>query len=589
MAAKKKTTGNRAPAAVLVNEREQGLIRLFPYQDEDITAPWRMMVALQCRQSGKTFGITTEALLVCSRVKHAHCVTLSASLRQGAMNIQKDAEVWRQVVDMMRRRSGQESGLPEREQQRVISPADDDKGRLLDVDAIAGLMETGKLETKIYWSNSASNYSRHQIFAANPDTARGATADFLSLDEFGTVEGFKEVVRAVRHMISRRPNARFKIKGTPPITSSHDSWEMLYDEATYTPNARGNWRQTNARVELGEQPVPVLRVDAYDAELAGVKSYDDVTGKEATIREIIEKSTDKEGEERERLLLFKSSGSAVIPYSCLSRAKRDTTGAGEALDLGVISGLNEIQSEEGLRVALRELVPMTWACALAPLRETGVGHDQSTTDKVGTSNPSSLTFIQEEGIFRHTRLIVRWLSRFPRVNDALIALLLHDLKGSGARMKGMGIDASNETFNAQRMQTMFSRILPVRLYKSGEKHPTKPGNWKDHLGGQYAQLFMDGLITLPASGNGRDAEWVLTDHSLAVKGPTGITNQSSRGNHGDTFDSGKLAAEELEAGAGMPEVYGASAGEVTTRRREETGDPEGFLIGREDEPGDFIS
>jgi hypothetical protein len=561
-ARKKPAAANRAPTLIQAGAHEAGVIKFYGYQDEDIVSPWRMMMSMQARQTGKTFGISAEMLLTCALTQRARCVTLSASLRQGALNIQKDAEVWRTVTGLMRRRVGQDSELPDKDRKLITSPADDDKGRLIDLDAISDLLEHGKLETKMFWSNAADNYSSHQIFAANPDTARGATADFLAWDEFGTTPEFREVLRAVKHMISRRPKARFKIKGTPPLSPDHESWEITYDETAYTPNPRGNWRKSNAP---GGQAMPILRVDAYDAELAGIQYYNDVTGEKCSVADYIEASTDKEGDGRELLLLFNNSGNVLIPYSCLVRAQRDPSGGGDVFDLGAISDLNSL-SAEGLRTELRKRVPADWTRHCTPGDEIAFGHDQSTSDKAGESNPSTLVVTQDAGIFRHMRLCVSWLSRFPQVNEALMWLIIGDAMRANLRLRGFGVDASNEWHNAQRIAELFGHVVSVTLFKDGEKHPLGKTNWKNHLADQYARKHTDGLYTLPANGSAAAVDGLLTDHSLAVKGPTGVEFRTSKGMHFDTGAAAMLAEEILTAGSGPLEIARACSSAMHEQR-----------------------
>ncbi len=574
MASKKKTSSNRAPTLISAGAHEAGVIKLFDFQDEDIVAAYRMMMAMQARQTGKTFGISTEAILVGSTQQRARCVTLSASLRQGALNIQKDAEVWRTVVGLMRKRVGQDSKLAEKHQKLIKSPADDDAGNLIDLDAISDLLESGKLETKIFWSNASDNYSSHQIFAANPDTARGATADFLAWDEYGTTPEFREVLRAVKHMISRRPNARFKIKGTPPISPDHESWEMTYDEAVYVPCSRGNWRWSNAP---GGQAMPILRVDAYDAELAGIQYYDDIHGHKVTVAEYIENSSDKEGDGRELLLTFNSSGNALIPYSSLVRAKADPTGGGDAWDLGAISDMNFL-SDEGLRDALRKKIPADWTRHCVAGGEIAFGHDQSTSDKEGRSNPSTWMVKQEVGFQKHTRLCVSWLSKFPRVNEMLMTLVIGDAMRENMRLRGLGVDASNEWHNAQRIANLFGHLVSVNLYKDGEKHPDGKLNWKNHLATQYRQGFLDATTTLPAHGNAAACEAILTDHSLAVMGPGGVEFRTSKGMHFDTGAAGMLADEQFTAGVTSTEVTSVSGSGITGRWQDDFDPEEGWQI-----------
>jgi len=266
------------------------LITFFPYQEESIIAPYRFSADEWARQTGKTFKGSSKCLLTCVTVRRAMCVTMSASLRQGELVIRKDAEVWRSVVTAMRKRYGQDSG-PDHDRE-FHTPADDDKGQLLDIDAISDMLSTGRLSCKVQWGRAADDHSLHQIFAANPDTARGATADELFWDEALLTPDFQECLRALRSMANRRPRAQIKLASSPPISSSHESWEIFYNEDIFPVNPRGNWRFGKAGP--GEQGLRIHRVDGYDAEAAGVKSYDEL-GKPISIAAMREQSDDKEG------------------------------------------------------------------------------------------------------------------------------------------------------------------------------------------------------------------------------------------------------------------------------------------------------
>lgn len=572
-----------APLLARAAPRESGLLRFYPYQEESIVQAYGISIDEWARQTGKTFTNSSQCLLTCIRTVHAHVVTMSASLRQGSLVIRKDAEVWRTVHTLMRQRFGQDSTRPERERIRLTSPADNDKGQLLDVDAIADMLETGRLEAKIWHSNSS--HSLHQIFAANPETARGATCDFVFWDEGFLTPEFLECLRALRRMIARRPTARFKIASTPPISSSHESWQMLYHEDLFPTNPRGNWRKSAAGE--GEQAIPILRVSGYDAEAAGIVEYDELTRQPITIADARAKSNDKEGFDREALLKYGQSGTVAIQYSSLKHAQaKGLTAGGLALDLGSLSDLNNLTSEQALREALRKLVPIYWTGGLIPAKDAAFGWDVSSSDKSGSSNPNSFTCTQERGIHRHTALVVRWLCLWPRVNDALIAMLLADAKAAGARLKGFGIDGSNDMLNARRVAAACSPLLPCSIFQSGAKHPTAGVNWKEHLGGQYTAAFTDNLYSLPPAPEGRSSDWLLQDHSLVIKVGSSYVNTLSRGNHGDTFDSGKLAEEILSAGIERWTPEGADAGEVATHRPRTPDESEaGFTI-TDHEPGE---
>lgn len=575
MASKKKTSPNRAPTLISAGAHEAGVIKLYGYQDEGITAPYRTMVKTQCRQSGKTYEISVNSNIVCCTKRRARVWTLSASLNQGRLNIEKDSEVNRDVLMKIRQSFGQDSSLPDADKKLIRVPGmEDDKGRLIDLDAFAERFEAGKLESRVYWSNSASDFSSHTIRAANKDTARGPTLDLINLDEAFTVSEFKEVVRAIKHTIARQPNAQFKMYGTPPLSPDHESWEMLYDEAIYTPNPRGNWRTSNAP---GGQGMPILRVDAYDAELAGIQYYDDITGDKVTVAEYMARSSDKEGDGRELLLTFNASGNALIPYSCLKRAQCDPTGGGDAWDLGAISDMNFL-SDEGLRDALRKKIPADWTRHCVAGSEIAFGHDQSTSDKEGKSNPSTWMVKQEVGFQKHTRLCVSWLSKFPRVNEMLMTLVIGDAMRENLRLRGLGVDASNEWHNAQRIANLFGHLVAVNLYKDGEKHPDGKLNWKNHLATQYRQGFLDATTTLPAHGNAAACEAILTDHSLAVMGPGGVEFRTSKGMHFDTGAAGMLADEQFTAGVTSTEVTSVSGSGITGRRQDDFDPEEGWQI-----------
>lgn len=564
-----------APALITPAARESGLLRFFPFQDESLVNSPRLSVDEWARQTGKTFKGSAEGLLVCSTIRRAMAVTLSASIRQGELVLRKDAEVWRSVVDAMRRRCGQDSALAQKDQLLFTSSADTDSGGLLDVDAIAEQMDAGRLEVKIRWGRAADDYSVHKLFAANPDTARGATADYIFWDEAFLTPEFREVLRAIRSMMARKQRARLKIASSPPIRSSHESWQITYHEDIFPVNPRGNWRRGKA--PANRTGMAIHRVDAYDAEAGGVNTYDEDTGRVITIAEAREKSDDPDGFDREALLIYRSSGGSAIPYSALTRAQAEGRGQGEALDLSTITELNGM-TDEGLRTALEKLIPEKWAVLSRGDGQLAFGHDQSTSDKEGQSNPSALVAIQAAGMKRIMRLCVRWLSRFPRVNDFLLEHVITQAMRHGLNLKGMGIDASNEVFNALRLQARLRSRLTVRLYKNGEKHPAKPMNWKEHLANQYAQLFTDGIIAVPADGNGRNGDWLLADHSLAEKGPSGIEWKTSRGNHADTFAAAMLAEEILTGGTARLKVETCNAGTMQQAAEELAGE-EGFLIG----------
>lgn len=522
------------------------LITFLPYQRESLTCPYRLYADEWSRQTGKTFKGSSWAILEGMTRRHNHVTTLSASLRQGALVIRKDAEVWRSVIDKYR-------VLAAAKDKDLRTNADDDKGRLLDIDAISDLLETGKLEAKIWWGRTAGDYSSHQIFAANPETVRGATGSVFWDEAFLTPE-FRECLRAARSIISRRQDARFILASSPPISSSHESWDMLYHETDFPVSPKGNWRR--AKAKSGEYGMWILRVDGYDAEAAGIRWYDEESGAQISVAEARERNDDKDGFDREALLKYRSSGVDAIPYHLLVQAQSRGIADGFAFDLGAVTDLEHL-SVDGLTAALLTLLPSSWADGISPSAEIGLGHDQATSDGKD-SNPSAITVTEKDGLVRKTRLVVRWKSRSPGVNEAILLRVITDLVRRGVRPKGLAIDASNETFNALRLRSALAYLLPVVLIKSGETW-TDPGTgttmkWKQRLGDNYVESFHNGLHWLPPG------DWLVADHSLATKGPAGYDNRTSKGNHGDTFDSGKLAEEMLRMSNCSTKIDGVSMG-----------------------------
>jgi len=532
--------------APLVSNR---LITFLPYQRESLTCPYRLYADEWSRQTGKTFKGSSWALLECMSRRHNFVTTLSASLRQGALVIRKDAEVWRSVIDKYRE-------LVASNDKQLRTNADDDKGNLLDIDAISDLLETGKLEAKVWWGRTAGDYSSHQIFAANPDTVRGATGSVFWDEAFLTAE-FRECLRAARSIIARRQDARFILASSPPISSSHESWDILYHESKFPVSPKGNWRQAKAKKD--EYGMWILRVDGYDAEAAGIKWYDEETGTPISVAEARARNDDKDGFDREALLLYKSSGVDAIPYHLLVQAQTRGADDGVAFDLGSVTDLDNL-SVDGLTAALLSLLPPSWADPILPSAEIGIGHDQATSDGKD-SNPSSITVTEKDGLIRKTRLVVRWKSRSPGVNEAILLRVIMDLIRRGIRPRGLAIDASNETFNALRLRSAFSHLVPVELIKSGESWVDPATGtkmlWKQRLGDNYVESFLNGCHWLPSG------DWLVADHSLATKGPSGYDNRTSKGNHGDTFDSGKLAEEMLRQSRCSTAIEGVSAGTLT--------------------------
>lgn len=181
-----------------------------------------------------------------------------------------------------------------------------------------------------------------------------------------------------------------------------------------------------------------------------------------------------------------------------------------------------------------DVVPTDWTRHLKGGR-IGVGHDVATTEKK-TSNPSAITVTEEwDGIFWE-RLVVRFKSADPDASmEILRGILASAPKG---RLVGLGVDASNERFHAKNIQRAFRRFCRIDLIAGGETllWQGEKYSYKTLLGQLYVSAFEDHKMALPVE------EWIIKDHRL-VKNHAGsfATEIDEEGNHGDTFDSGKLA------------------------------------------------
>ena len=202
----------------------------------------------------------------------------------------------------------------------------------------------------------------------------------------------------------------------------------------------------------------------------------------------------------------------------------------------------------------RQAIPSDWAARITfgPL---SLGYDVATSEK-GTSNPSSVTVMQREGRLCLSRLIVTWKTREPEIARQILTAILDDIAAASHKPRRLCIDASSEKYFAADMRTFLRHRLPVELVAGGQKLEFRGESLdaKTLLGNMYSSAIEDGLILLPAG------EWIEFDHRL-VKREAGrfVTDLGPAGEHGDTFDSGKLAYWGLQT-TGRPTAHAAQVG-----------------------------
>lgn len=321
MAAKRKTAKAKGPLVDLSTVAEP-LVGFRPYQEEGFLSTERLLWYIMRRQAGKTHMLGNIGLDWMMEEPGADVLFVSASLRLGIENIRKEAEVFRKVMETLRKRSA-EAGL------LYATSADDDNGNLLDIDAIADLFEHQKLETKLWHSNSV--FSRSLVVAPNPDTAVGWTSHLI-LDEVGRMPEFKALFEAVEPIVSSSRTLKVRGATTPPPDDSHYSYELLCpkSDAEFPVNPRGNYYESAAE-HL------VLRVDAWDAQAAGVPMFSLRTGKVVSPEESRKASADKTAWDRNYGCKFVRGGSAALSTIWLTTAQ--AAGAGRCMGVDVTEAM----------------------------------------------------------------------------------------------------------------------------------------------------------------------------------------------------------------------------------------------------------
>jgi hypothetical protein len=283
------------------------LISLRAAQDEVFAHQAGLLALVWRRQFGKSYTLGNIAL---DWMMESVCTVIfaSAALRLGMENIRKEAEVWRQVTDTLRTRAAQ-TGC------QLTTSADDKKGQLLDVDAIADMFEHQKLETRLYHSRTA--YSRSLVVAPNPDTAVGWTGHVI-LDEVGRMPEFRDVFEAMEPIVSSSQNYRVRMATTPTPDDTHYSYELLAPppelEGTFPISPRGNWYTSRGGILIH-------RVDAHDGHAAGIPLYDLKTRESLTPEQHRARALDKTAWDRNYGCKFVKGGSAAISAAALYHAQ----------------------------------------------------------------------------------------------------------------------------------------------------------------------------------------------------------------------------------------------------------------------------
>lgn len=292
------------------------LISFLPPQEEVFWAQLRVFFMLWRRQLGKSFTLGAKAMdRMMSRKNHS-VYFVSASILMGQENILKEIAIWNILLDQYRKAA-------EARNLKLTTNIDG-----LQIDDVAELFEASKLEVKIWWSRTT--YSRSRVIAPNPMTARGFSGDVFG-DEIGFWPDFEGVWDAIEPIISRNKDWMMIMATTPPKDDTHPVHEILNTGTREFPvNPRGNWFET-------ESGFPVHRVDAYDAQAAGLPMYHPRTGEPVSVDDARTLYLNKSSFDRNYLLRFLTTGSAAIARHLLTTAQ--LTGAGECTGIDITEPL----------------------------------------------------------------------------------------------------------------------------------------------------------------------------------------------------------------------------------------------------------
>lgn len=411
-------------------------------------------------------------------------------------------------------------------------------------DDFAEMYEATRLEFRLYHSNAI--YSRTKVVALTPD-AVGETGDLI-MDEVGRVKNFGAVLEAVMPIISSNPQFRAIYTTTPPPDDGHPSFDLLAPpiDAELPINPKGNWYKS----ELG---VWVLRITAEDAYADGIPLYDDDTGAAITPAESRSRAHDKDAWDRNYGCKFVIGGTSACSLITLDVAQR--RGAGMARFFQIANDFDMDLS-------------ISWCESRIGRGRVGLGWDLATTTNE-TSNPSSLSIVEQVGQELIVRAIIIWKTAEPEIARARVRAFVNAVcnREEGGRPVRMCVDATNERYFAKDVAAMFGAVMPVELVVGSETVElpnAEKMTMKQYLGGLLVADLDDNLLTLPPERYVRE-DWRL------VKKEKGqfVCTPDQNGRHGDTFDSTKLAKWALSSfrDNGTMEAF-SRAGDATRARRE---------------------
>lgn len=490
-----------------------------------------LLWARQCRKSTTLGDIAFDEL---SRIPGRRVISTSASLLMGTELVVKAVTAVEQAIIVAREAQALQAamlnGLAESEKKVNLVIADSDKNKALATvsgDAFVDLYKSGRLELRLY--HDRSTYSRLQVIAPNPATARGWSGT-VCWDEKGYVHPRQaaDLQEALKPIIDTDPSFKIVYASNLPYDDSHPWFkETLPADPTLTfpANPAGH-------LYRGMTGLRIHRVALCDAYAAGHLLYDD-DAKAMTLEQVYASAVDKGALRRSYELLHVYGGAQIIDLLAIATAQQ--RGVGQCLCV-------EVHSPEDFERGLAFL-----RTHLGPGR-VGLGYDVATTVK-GISNPSSLTVTEERGVEKFQRLVFLWKERDPAVATERVRRVCETVRcrPAGGPARRLCIDATSEKYFARALAASLIGIVPCELVVASESADAagydKPPNYKTWLGDLYSTEVNDSHYYMPPEA------YIQEDHRLVTKDRgTYQCEPQANGKHGDTFDSGKLAQHALSAG-----------------------------------------
>ena len=383
-------------------------------------------------QGGKTTTFAWQALRWMLENPGTLVTFSTCSLALGSEMTERETQLLTGIISTIREGAG-EGG-------RVESNADG-----LDWYDIADLYQHNRLEVSLF--HDRTTRSRTKIIAARYETARGYSG-YVLLDEVGFIRDFKSFYEAIEPVFSRNPDYRLWMATTPPEDDSHYSYELTaYPPGReFEPCARGTWYEN-------ESGMPVHRVDAFDAELAGVHLFDSRTRQPVTPAQHRAKALDRVAWDRNYGLVFTQGGVSAVPLVALHQAQL------RGKELGCVFAEDEL--------------PPDWTANLDPNAETAVGADPATTEKE-KSNPFGLAVTQlVDGLY-----VARLLFRFRSGNPAKCKAILREVV-EACDPRALVIDATSERFWAAEVKEELSELTHVERKRHLQDLPRQLGRERD--------------------------------------------------------------------------------------------------------------